>query len=144
MKQKLTITNKKTSFDYEFLEKFTAGIQLMGNEVKIIKNGKISINDCFCHFKNNELYVKNLILTESSETLFTDPKRDKKLLLKKSELRNLQRDLTKGLTIIVYKVLENEKGKIKVEIALARGKKNYDKRNSIKEKDQKREKNLLD
>lgn len=143
MKNKLTVINKKSKFEYEFLETFTAGIQLVGNEIKTVKQGKFSINDAFCFFKGDELFIKNMVLTDKVDEFSPDIKRDKKLLLKRKEINNLKRDLTKGLTIIVYKVFENEKGLVKVEISLARGKKLYDKRNTIKEREANRDKKFV-
>jgi SsrA-binding protein len=143
MKNKLSIVNKKARYEYEFIYTFTAGIQLIGSEVKTIKKGKFSINDSFCIFKENELFIKNMVLTEKVNEFSPDVKRDKKLLLKKSELNGLKRDMIKGLTIIVNKVFENDKGLIKVEISLAKGKKLYDKRNTIKERELNRDKKFV-
>lgn len=143
MKHKLSVVNKKSKFEYEFLETLTAGIQLIGNEIKTVKQGKFSINDAFCFFKGDELFIKNMVLTDKVDEFSPDVKRDKKLLLKRKEINNLKKELTKGLTIIVYKVFENEKGLIKVEISLARGKKLYDKRNTIKEREANRDKKFV-
>jgi SsrA-binding protein len=143
MKTRLTVINKKAKFEYEFIETLTAGIQLIGSEVKTVKKSKFSINDAFCFLKDNELFIKNMVLTEKVNEFVPDVKRDKKLLIKKKEINNLKRDLTNGLTIIVNKVFENEKGLIKVEISLARGKKLYDKRNTIKERDLNRDKKFV-
>ena len=143
MKTRLSVINKKAKFEYEFIETLTAGIQLIGSEVKTVKKSKFSINDAFCFFKDNELFIKNMVLTEKVNEFAPDVKRDKKLLIKKKEINNLKRNLTNGLTIIVNKVFENEKGLIKVEISLARGKKLYDKRNTIKERDLNRDKKFV-
>jgi len=143
MKTRLSVINKKAKFEYEFIETLTAGIQLIGSEVKTVKKSKFSINDAFCFFKDNELFIKNMVLTDKVNEFAPDIKRDKKLLIKKKEINNLKRDLTNGLTIIVNKVFENEKGLIKVEISLARGKKLYDKRNTIKERDLNRDKKFV-
>ena len=143
MKTRLSVINKKAKFEYEFIETLTAGIQLIGSEVKTVKKSKFSINDAFCFFKDNELFIKNMVLTEKVNEFAPDVKRDKKLLIKKKEINNLKRDLTNGLTIIVNKVFENEKGLIKVEISLARGNKLYDKRNTIKERDLNRDKKFV-
>lgn len=143
MKHKLSVVNKKSKYEYEFLETLTAGIQLVGNEIKTVKMGKFSINDAFCFFKGDELFIKNMVLTDRVDEFSPDVKRDKKLLLKRKEINNLKKDLTKGLTIIVYKVFENEKGLVKVEISLARGKKLYDKRNTIKEREANRDKKFV-
>ena len=143
MKHKLSVVNKKSKFEYEFLETLTAGIQLVGNEIKTVKMGKFSNNDAFCFFKGDELFIKNMVLTDKVDEFSPDVKRDKKLLLKRKEINNLKKELTKGLTIIVYKVFENEKGLVKVEISLARGKKLYDKRNTIKEREANRDKKFV-
>lgn len=143
MKHKLSVVNKKSKFEYEFLETLNAGIQLIGNEIKTVKQGKFSINDAFCFFKGDELFIKNMVLTDKVDEFSPDVKRDKKLLLKRKEINNLRKELTKGLTIIVYKVFENEKGLVKVEISLARGKKLYDKRNTIKEREANRDKKFV-
>ena len=143
MKHKLSVVNKKSKFEYEFIETLTAGIQLVGNEIKTVKQGKFSINDAFCFFKGDELFIKNMVLTDKVDEFSPDVKRDKKLLLKRKEINNLKKELTKGLTIIVYKVFENEKGLVKVEISLARGKKLYDKRNTIKEREANRDKKFV-
>lgn len=143
MKHKLSVVNKKSKFEYEFLETLTAGVQLVGNEIKTVKMGKFSINDAFCFFKEDELFIKNMVLTDKVDEFSPDVKRDKKLLLKRKEINNLKKELTKGLTIIVYKVFENEKGLVKVEISLARGKKLYDKRNTIKEREANRDKKFV-
>lgn len=133
--KKLEITNRRAKYEYHFIDEYQAGIVLMGSEVKTIKIGKVSIVDSFCYFKGDELFIKNFNVTEMSTSYTHEPNREKKLLLKKKELKKLKSDLTKGLTIIPYKVYVNDKGLIKVKIVLAKGKKNWDKRNDIKEKD---------
>lgn len=143
MSNKLSVINKKSKYEYEFLETLTAGVQLVGNEIKTVKRAKFSINDAFCFFKGDELFIKNMVLTDKIDEFSHDVKRDKKLLLKRKEINNLKKELTKGLTIIVYKVFENEKGLVKVEISLARGKKLYDKRNTIKEREANRDKKFV-
>lgn len=133
-----TIRNRKASFDYFFLKEFVAGIQLYGTEVKAIKDAKVSIVDTFCYFNKGELFVKGMNITEG--TFFShSPMRDRKLLLKRKELDKLENELIPGLTIIVKKIFFSDRGKIKVEIALAKGKKSYDKRNSIKDRESARE-----
>lgn len=133
--KKLEITNRRAKYEYHFIDEYQVGIVLMGSEVKTIKIGKVSIVDSFCYFKGDELFIKNFNVTEMSTSYTHEPNREKKLLLKKKELKKLKSDLTKGLTIIPYKVYVNDKGLIKVKIVLAKGKKNWDKRNDIKEKD---------
>ncbi len=137
--KKLEITNRRAKYEYHFIDEYQAGIVLMGSEVKTIKIGKVSIVDSFCYFKGDELFIKNFNVTEMSTSYTHEPNREKKLLLNKKELKKLKSDLTKGLTIIPYKVYTNDKGIIKVKIVLAKGKKDWDKRNDIKEKDIQRE-----
>ena len=127
----------KLRFEYEFLETYESGIELKGNEVKLIKSKNFSFIDAYCFFRNGELFVKNFIITDAE-----DPKREKKLLLKKQELDKLQKSLIKGLTIVPYTVFTNDKGRVKCDIVLSRRKKNYDKKQKIKERDLDREKNL--
>ena len=138
MHKGVNIRNRKASFDYFFERELNAGIQLIGSEIKAIINGKISLVDSYCYFKKNELYMKGVNI--SAEGIFThEPNRERKLLLKRRELDRLQRDLLDGMTIVVKRIFSNDRGKIKAEIALAKGKKNYDKRNSIKEREIDRE-----
>lgn len=140
-KSKVEIKNKKASFEYEFLETFTAGIVLTGTEIKSIRAGKASLVDSYCYFANNELYVKNMHIADYWWGSFNkhDPKRDRKLLLTKRELRRLARAVKeKGNTIVSTRLFISENGYAKLNIALALGKKEYDKRQSIKEKDMRR------
>ena len=140
-KSKIEIRNKKASFEYEFLENYTAGIALTGTEIKSIRAGKASLVDSYCYFSGGELYVKNMHIAEYWWGTFNrhDPKRDRKLLLTKKELRKLARSVKeKGLTIVTRRLFISENGYAKLDIALARGKKEYDKRQSIKEKDLRR------
>ena len=139
---KTIIENRKVKFDYFILETFISGICLIGSEVKSIRNGKVSSNDSYCYFKDDELFVKNLFINENKNSINHDPNRDKKLLLKKSELSKLKKKLIKGHTILLKKIMINEKGFVKCEIVLGLGKKLWDKRNSLKDKDLK--KNLAD
>lgn len=142
MKKDVLIKNKRATFDYELVDKFTAGIVLVGTEIKSIRLGKASLVDTFCFFAgNNELWVKNMNISEYSFGSYNNhlPRRDRKLLLNRKELIKLQREVKdNGMTIVPTKLFINDKGLCKVEIALARGKKEYDKRESIKEKDAKR------
>ena len=138
----IQITNRKAKFEYEFIEEYTAGIELHGPEVKSIMAGKANLADAFCYFKKGELYVKNFHIAEYKYNTIQDlhPTRERKLLLKKRELRKLHKGVKeKGLTIVPYKVFINDKGWIKLRIALAQGKKVHDKRQSIKERESKRE-----
>ena len=143
MKKDVLIKNKRATFDYELVDKFTAGIVLVGTEIKSIRLGKASLVDTFCIFAgNNELWVKNMNISEYSFGSYNNhlPRRDRKLLLNRKELIKLQREVKdNGMTIVPTKLFINDKGLCKVEIALARGKKEYDKRESIKEKDAKRD-----
>jgi len=135
------IKNKRASFDYEFLDTYVVGIVLTGTEIKSIRLGKASLVDTYCVFISGELWVKNMNVSEYFYGTYNNhqPRRDRKLLLKKKELRKLERDVKEsGLTIIPYKLFVNEKGLAKLSIALGKGKKEYDKRQSIREKDDKR------
>ncbi|WMJ74842.1 SsrA-binding protein SmpB [Cytophagaceae bacterium ABcell3] len=138
----VNIRNKKASFEYHFVDVYVAGIALTGTEIKSIRQGKVNIQDGFCYFKGEELYVKNMHISKYEEgTHFNhDPLRERKLLLKKKELRKLfEKSQEKGLTIILVRLFINDRGLAKLEIALAKGKKLYDKREDIKQKDIKRE-----
>jgi SsrA-binding protein len=135
MKKSVSIVNKKAKFEYEFLKTETCGIQLVGSEVKSIRGGKASISEGYCYFNNGELFVKGMNISDYGFGSSHDTTRDRKLLLKRKELNNLENQLTNGLTIIPYRLFLNDKGLIKMEIALARGKKLYDKRDSIKSRD---------
>jgi SsrA-binding protein len=140
--QNINIKNKKASHDYEFLEKFIAGIQLSGTEIKSIKAGKASLVDSYCYFNNHEMFLKGMHVSEYwwGNLNNHDPKRDRKLLLHKKELLKLERrSQEKGLTLIAIRLFVNERGLAKLEIALARGKQDFDKRQDIKKKDAKRE-----
>ncbi len=139
---KVNIQNKKAQHNFSFIDKYTAGIQLTGTEIKSIKQGKASLVDSFCYFINHELFLKGLNISEYSHgTHFNhEPKRDRKLLLNKKELRKLeQKSKTRGNTIIAYRLFINEKGWAKVQISLAKGKQEFDKREDIKIKDLKRD-----
>jgi SsrA-binding protein len=138
----ISIKNKRASFEYLLLQEFTAGIQLTGTEIKSIREGKASIADAYCTFKENELFVINMHIAEYSFGTYNnhEPKRDRKLLLTKRELHKMQTKVKeKGFTIIPTLLFINEKGLAKLTISLARGKHHYDKRESLKQKDIKRE-----
>lgn len=141
IKNDILIRNKRASFDYELLDKFQAGIVLVGTEIKSIRNSKASLVDSFCFFANDELWVKNMNISEYFFGSYNNhaPKRERKLLLTKRELQKIRR-MTKetGFTIVPTKLFISEKGLAKLEIAVAKGKKEYDKRESLKEKDDKR------
>jgi SsrA-binding protein len=138
----IVIKNKKASHDYEFLEKFIAGIKLTGTEIKSVRSGKATLADAYCHFRNNELYIKGMHISEYwwGNINNHDPLRERKLLLTARELRKIERKVKEtGYTVVVIKVFINERGLAKAEIALARGKKEYDKRETLKRKDATRE-----
>jgi SsrA-binding protein len=140
-KSNILIKNKRSSFDYEISDRFSAGIQLYGTEIKSIRDGKASLVDTFCTFHNNELWVKNMHIATYFFGSYNnhDVRRDRKLLLTKRELHKLSKATKEmGYTIIPTKLFINDKGLAKIEIGLAKGKKNYDKRQSIKEKEDKR------
>ena len=142
LRNTLSIRNKKASFEFIFLEEFVAGVSLVGTEVKSIKTNGASFTDSYCYFKDNELFLKNLHISECKLVRNNEqhePKRDRKLLLTKRELKNLKESsLEKGLTIIPTKLFMNDKGLIKVSISLCKGKKLYDKRVSLREKEEKK------
>ena len=141
-KSKIEIKNKKASFEYEFIESFTAGVVLSGTEIKSIRAGKASLVDSYCYFVNRELFVKNMHIAEYwwGNLNNHNPRRDRKLLLNRKELNRLFRATReKGLTIIATKLFIAENGYAKLNIALAKGKREFDKRHSIKEKDLRRE-----
>ena len=135
--------NKKAYFEYQILEKLTAGIQLQGSEVKSIKASKVSIAEAYCYIKDGEMFIKGMHVTEHKEGGTHNnhqPVRDRKLLLKKKEILGLEeKTAQKGLTIVPLEIILSNTGFVKLEIGLAKGKNLYDKRTSIKEKDLKRE-----
>ena len=142
MANQIKIKNKKAGFEFFLLEDFTAGIQLTGTEIKSLREGKANLTDAYCLFVGEELFVKNLHISEYTfGTHYNhDPKRDRKLLLTKRELRKLlTKTKEKGLTIIPTVLFINEKGLAKLDISIAKGKKLYDKRETLKTKDTKRE-----
>ncbi|MBS6268554.1 MAG: SsrA-binding protein [Tannerella sp.] len=138
----INIKNKRASFDYELLDTYQAGIVLTGTEIKSIRLGKASLVDTFCFFNNGELWVKNMYIAEYFYGTYNNhqARRDRKLLLTKKELQKIQR-LSKesGLSVIPTKIYINDKGLAKIIIAVAKGKKVYDKRESIKEREDKRQ-----
>ncbi len=142
MQKTVNILNKRARFDYEILERYTAGIVLAGSEIKSIRLGKASIAESFCEFHEHELFAINTHIEEYafSRSFSHAPKSERKLLLNKKELKSLLKSVqNKGLTIIPIRLFTNEKGLAKLEIGLARGKKNYDKRDTIKDRDVKRD-----
>ncbi len=142
LKSDVNIKNRRATFDYAILDRYTAGIQLFGTEIKSIRESKASLADTYCQFVNGELWVKQMHIAEYRFGSYTnhEAKRDRKLLLQKKELRKLER-LTRdtGKTIIPLRLFINENGFAKMEIALCQGKHTYDKRQSLREQDDKRE-----
>ena len=137
----INIKNKRATFDYELIDTYTAGIVLTGTEIKSIRLGKASLVDTFCYFAKGELWVKNMHITEYFYGTYNnhEVRRDRKLLLNRKELRKISRaTLVTGFTIVPTRMFINDKGLAKVVIAIAKGKKRYDKRQSLKEKEDKR------
>lgn len=146
MLKTINILNKRAKFDYEILDKYSAGIVLSGTEIKSIRLGKASITESFCEFHEGELFVINSTIEEYLYGTHYNhkTKSERKLLLNKKELKKLNKDSdNKGLTIVPLRLYTNEKGLAKLEIALCRGKKNYDKRETLKEQDTKRDLDLI-
>ncbi len=138
----INIKNRKATFDYEIIETFTAGIVLTGTEIKSIRQGKCGLTDTYCMVINGEIWVKNMYIAEYSYGSYNNhtTHRDRKLLLTRKELVKLKRaSMSPGYTIVPVRLFINEKGLAKLVIALAKGKKEYDKRESLKEKDDKRQ-----
>jgi len=148
IQKSIEIKNRKARYEYSIIQSYEAGVMLTGTEVKSIRIGQANINEAYCLFdKNNELWIKSMHISEYKLGYHYnhEPKRDRKLLLKKSELKKLlRRVLEKGNTIVPLRVYFSERGLVKIEIAAAQGKKSYDKRHSIKEKDMKRERSRFD
>ena len=137
----INIKNRKAEYEYHLITTFTAGIVLTGTEIKSIRAGKVNLTDSYCSFINGELWAHNIHISEYANGSYNnhEPKRDRKLLLNKKELKKIQSKLNdRGMTIIPTRMWINENGYAKLDIALARGKKMFDKRESIKEKDQRR------
>lgn len=141
-KSPVQIRNKKASFEYYFIDTYTAGIVLTGTEIKSIRNGKASLVDSFCFINNGEIWVKGMNVSPYFYGSYANhvAKRDRKLLLNKREIRRLMEDTKAvGFTIVPVLLFIDEKGRAKLDIALARGKKEYDKRQTLKEKEDRRE-----
>jgi ssrA-binding protein len=138
----ITIKNKRASFDYELLETFTAGLVLTGTEIKSIRLGKASLVDTFAIVEHGEVWVKNMYVAEYFFGTYNNhaPRRDRKLLLNRKEIRRLQTAAKdRGFTLVPTRLFINERGLAKLVLAIARGKKEYDKRQSIRERDDRRE-----
>ena len=140
MSRNISIKNRKANFEYSLSNSLVAGIVLLGTEIKSIRNNQANISDAHCIFINQELFVRNLHISEYMQADNHEPKRDRKLLLNKQELQKIHAKVKeKGVTIIPTRLFINQSGKAKLEISIAKGKKIHDKRQSLKEKQAKRE-----
>lgn len=140
-KNPVNIKNKRAKFEYKLLDKFVAGIQLGGTEIKSIRNGKASILEAYCVVEDGQVFIRNMHITEYENASFYQhkPRADRKLLLNKREIDKLDKKIKlKGFSIVPLRLFMNDKGLAKLEIALAQGKKLYDKRQDLKAKDDKR------
>lgn len=140
--QNIAIKNKRATFEYEFIDTLTAGIVLTGTEIKSIRFGKASLVDTYCYFNNGEMWVKNMYVALYSYGSYNNhtERRERKLLLNRKELRNWESEIkTPGLTIVPVRLFINDKGLAKLVIALARGKREFDKRQTLKDKEDRRE-----
>jgi SsrA-binding protein len=140
------IVNRKAEHEFAFVKKYEAGIMLNGTEVKALREGMANLSDAFCYFIKDELYVKSMFIAEyANGNIYNhEARRLRKLLLRNAEIKVLMRRVAeKGLTIVPYRIYFNERGIAKLEVCLAQGKKSYDKRDSIKERDNKREMDRL-
>jgi SsrA-binding protein len=142
MAKPIEILNRRAAHDFHFLSKHEAGIVLVGTEIKSIRSGHANLTDAYCIFQQGELFVQSMYIKEYENASYGahEGRRQRKLLLHKSELKKLERKVKeKGLTLIPYRIFMNERNIVKIEVALAQGKKSFDKRHTIKEKDTKRE-----
>jgi SsrA-binding protein len=138
----IRIKNKKATFMYEIVETYTAGVQLLGTEIKSIRGGKASLTEAYCNFIGKELFIKNMNIAEYELGGYVnhEPRRDRKLLLNRQEINKLEKKIKeRGFTLIPLSLFTNGKGLVKIDIALARGKRQFDKRQDIKQRDNKRE-----
>lgn len=141
-KSKLEIINRKAKHEYHFLDTYEAGLVLQGTEIKSIRNGNVNLRDAYCVFKKGELYIRSMFIAEYNfGNIFNhEPRRTRKLLMRRQELKKLEKKIKeRGFTIVPYRLYLTERGFAKVEIALAQGKKTHDKRQTIKDKDMKRD-----
>ncbi|MBT3503344.1 MAG: SsrA-binding protein SmpB [Cryomorphaceae bacterium] len=140
MNNSVNINNKKAKYDYSLLDKYTCGIVLNGNEIKSIKNSKASLNNSYCEFEGDELYVINMHVDqyENSSELNYEPKRRRKLLLNRQELKKIQKQVIDvGITVVATSLFITKKGIAKLNISIAKGKREFDKRNLIRERESK-------
>lgn len=138
----ISIRNKRATYDFEILDTYIAGIVLTGTEIKSLRLGKASLTDCYCYFNNGELFVRGMNISEYHWGTYNNhmPRRDRKLLLNRKELLKLQRSLQdKGLSVVGLKLFINERGLAKLQIGLGKGRKSFDKREYIKERDARKE-----
>lgn len=136
------LVNRKAKYEYQFIDTYEAGLQLLGTEIKSMRTGKVNLSDAYCTFEKGELFVRSMYIKEYAFGTHEnhEARRTRKLLLKRQELKRLDKRVKeRGFTIVPYRLYINERGFAKLEIALAQGKKTHDKRASIKEKDQKRD-----
>jgi SsrA-binding protein len=135
---KVSIQNRKASFEYNFIEKFEAGIVLIGTEVKSIRENGANISDAYCYVNSGEMFIKNMHISHLKNTKLEEqhePLRERKLLLNKKEIRKISNELkNQGLTVVPVSLYTNDRGRMKINIALSKGKKLFDKRNQLKEK----------
>jgi len=140
MNSSVNINNKKAKYDYSLLDKYTCGIVLTGNEIKSIRNSKASLNNAYCEFEGNELFVVNMhidLYKNSSETNY-DPKRRRKLLLNRQELKKIEKQVIDvGITVVATSLFLSKKGMAKLNISVAKGKREFDKRDVIKDRESK-------
>lgn len=134
------VINKKANYNYEFIDTYIAGIVLQGAEIVAIKDGRVDISESYCYFIGNELFLKNTVITPKAEnsntTTVRNTNRDRKLLLNKDELKKIHEQVNiRGLAVVPYKLMINDKNLCKIVIVVAKGKKTYDKRKAIKERD---------
>ncbi|MBT4236675.1 MAG: SsrA-binding protein SmpB [Cryomorphaceae bacterium] len=140
MNSSVNINNKKAKYDYSLLDKYTCGIVLTGNEIKSIRNSKASLNNAYCEFEGNELFVVNMhidLYENSSETNY-DPKRRRKLLLNRQELKKIKKQVIDvGITVVATSLFLSKKGMAKLNVSVAKGKREFDKRDVIKDRESK-------
>lgn len=141
-KKQVEIINRRAKFEYHFIDTYEAGIVLQGTEIKSIRRGQANLSDAYCFFKDGELFIKSMFISEYENGTYAnhEPRRTRKLLLHRRELRKLERRVKeKGMTIVPYRLYISERGLVKLEIALSQGKRSFDKRQTIKDRDSQRE-----